>query len=64
MDRMDMVQRLPQAVLELLNKVPPEDMRHWPYNTSATLKLIGEQDPALATDQRLLILMRKLEHGA
>jgi hypothetical protein len=58
-----LVQRFPQAVLELLYKVLPVDVRLWPYNTREVLKLIGEQNPILATDQKLLFLVRRLERA-
>lgn len=59
-----LVKRFPRSVLDLLEKVLPVDVRLWPHNTSAILKLIGQQDPALATDQRRLTLLRRMERGA
>lgn len=58
-----LVTRFPRSVLDLLDKVLPVEVRLWPHNTAAILKLIGQQDPALATDQRRLTLLRRIERG-
>lgn len=58
-----LVERFPALVLHLLSKVLPTDIRLWPYGARAILKRIGEQDAALATDERMLTLLRKLDMG-
>ena len=58
-----LVQRFPQVVLELLYKVLPVDVQLWPYNIREVLKLISEQNPILAADQKLLLLVRRLERA-
>ena len=49
----------PEKVLTLLHAVLPENFAEWPFNTEEVLSRIGEVDPSLRTDARLIELHRK-----
>ncbi|MCM2475584.1 hypothetical protein HGO38_19085 [Rhizobium sp. CG5] len=57
------VERFPSKTLELLFAVLPENAKSWPYGTAGALKRIGEAEPFLKTDVRMLELLRRLEFG-
>ncbi|AUN33812.1 SIR2 family protein [Niveispirillum cyanobacteriorum] len=59
----ELVRKFPSVVLELLIKVLPVEVQNWPHNVRAILKLISDENSALATDERMLILLRKLDNS-
>jgi hypothetical protein len=53
------VDKCPEKVLELLVKVLPQDVVMWPYGIAAILEPIGNADPTLLRDPRLVELQRR-----
>ncbi|MBT8167483.1 SIR2 family protein [Falsiruegeria litorea] len=49
----------PERVLEILYLALPENANSWPYEIDATLSRIGEADPNLKQDVRLVELLRR-----
>ncbi|MGB5054394.1 MAG: hypothetical protein WBO24_08370, partial [Nitrospirales bacterium] len=49
----------PEKVLTILDAVLPEDVATWPFTMEKVLSRIGEVNPSLRTDERLLELNRK-----
>ncbi len=49
----------PEKVLVLLYAVLPDNTPEWPYGTGDTLKRIGEVNPALLKDKRLIELRKR-----
>jgi hypothetical protein len=54
---------LPEKVLAFLFAVLPNNTSEWPYETGDTLKRIGEVNPALLKDKRLIELRKRLSSG-
>jgi hypothetical protein len=48
----------PEKALELLSAVLPGDVRRWPYGMNDILARLGETNPALKADSRLIELTR------
>jgi hypothetical protein len=57
------IEQFPSKCLELLYAVLPENAKSWPYGAARALKRIGEAEPFLKTDVRMLELLRRLEFG-
>lgn len=55
----NIVDRHPERVLEILYLALPENANSWPYEIDATLGRIGEADPSLKQDVRLVELLRR-----
>ena len=53
------VDLFPEKVLALLCAVLPDNTPEWPYGTGDTLKRIGEVNPALLKDKRLIELRKR-----
>lgn len=49
----------PERVLEILHLALPDNANSWPYEIDATLERIGEADPRLKQDVRLVELLRR-----
>lgn len=52
-----------EKVLALLCAVLPDHTPEWPYGTGDTLKRIGEVNPSLLKDKRLIELRKRLSSG-
>ncbi|MEP3296828.1 MAG: SIR2 family protein [Pseudoruegeria sp.] len=55
----NIVDKHPERVLEILFLALPENANSWPYKIDATLGRIGEADPSLKQDVRLVELFRR-----
>lgn len=55
----NIVYRHPERVLEILYLALPENANSWPYEIDATLARIGEAEPSLKQDVRLVELLRR-----
>jgi hypothetical protein len=53
------LKRFPVKFLTMLWEILPEHVTKWPYGTSGTVDLIGDTDPALLRDARLIELKRR-----
>jgi hypothetical protein len=53
------LKRFPKKFLTMLWEILPEDATKWPYGTNGTIDLIGDMDPALFHDARLVELKRR-----
>ena len=53
------IDRYPERALALLHSALPENANSWPYGLESTLLRIGEVDPSLNSDERLIELQRK-----
>jgi len=52
------IEKFPEKTLQLLAAILPEDGRKWPYGIDDALRRIGEADPTLLNDPRLIELNR------
>jgi hypothetical protein len=53
------VDRFPRDTLALLDAVLPDSATRWPYGIETTIQRIGEADPQLNSDPRLVSLRRR-----
>jgi hypothetical protein len=60
LNKTKIVDLLPEKVLALLCAVLPDNTPEWPYGTGDALKRIGEVNPALLKDKRMLELRKRL----
>jgi len=58
-DAEKVLKQFPEKFLTMVWEILPEDATKWPYGTNATVDLIGETDPALLHDARLIELRRR-----
>ena len=55
-----MFKRVSEKFLTMVWEILPiEDATRWPYGTNGTVDLIGDTDPALLHDARLIELKRR-----
>jgi hypothetical protein len=52
------IEKFPEKTLQLLAAILPQDGRQWPYGIDEVLPRIGQADPALLDDPRLIELNR------
>jgi hypothetical protein len=53
------ISRYPEKTLALLSAVLPDNISTWPPNVASALEQIGEANPSLVTDGRLVELKRR-----
>jgi hypothetical protein len=53
------IDQYPERALALLHAALPDSANSWPYGIESTLLRIGEVDPSLHSDERLIELKRK-----
>ena len=53
------LRQFPEKFLAMVWEILPEDATKWPYGTIGTVDLIGDTDPALLHDARLIELKRR-----
>ena len=58
-DEGNFVDKHPERLLEILYLVLPENANSWPYEIDATLSRIGEANPSLKQDVRLVEMFRR-----
>jgi hypothetical protein len=55
----NVVDQYPEKTLTVLWAILPEDVTVWPYSMEETLQRIGNADPSLLKDHRLVELKRR-----